>query len=273
MRVYLAGIDTYTPERTYPLVRNRLDTFAYSVEALRYVRHAPPRPHVLIDSGAFTAYMTSGTPVNVRDYAAFATAYQHAHGSTLSSLRFINLDVIPGQRGQRVTRAQAAEASEASLRNADHLRSCGLDVMEVMHQSDPWPFLDTLLDRLPDGAVLCLSVDKGVATSRQADAWLAAVLAHLLRRYGRAQLPRVHGLGITSRARLLAFPWYSVDSSSWVSVLRYGRTRDTPLAHLPRPGEHKMANALALRHEVRKYERMEADATAAWRERGVEWDD
>ncbi|MFA6041810.1 MAG: hypothetical protein WC733_09940, partial [Methylophilus sp.] len=36
---------------------------------------------------------------------------------------------------------------------------------------------------------------------------------------------KTHGLGITSEKLLTAYPWYSVDSTSWLSFARYGNSK------------------------------------------------
>src|SRR5690606_23861026 len=69
--------------------------------------------------------------------------------------------------------------------------------------------------------VLCISPRNDRSVKARVE-WLRKLLGHLLARYGSpANLPRTHGLAVTGRPMLEAFPFFSGDSSSWMLQYRY----------------------------------------------------
>lgn len=231
----------------------------------------------ILDSGAFTAW-ASGVTIDLDEYSAWVRK-QEARWQGKPFIP-INLDVIPGAYGLNSTLRQRQAGMVASLENADYLRSLGHDtLMEVFHQDEPFDFLDLLLDRLPEGNVLGLSPRNDVdVTSKMA--WQRQVLAHLMRRYKTPdRLPRTHGLAVTSTRLLYGFPYFSTDSSTWISPLRYGtfvHTRGKVVKGttiFPRNIKTTEYEGLylLLRRSLRNLELLERDVTTAWKGRGVEW--
>jgi hypothetical protein len=89
-------------------------------------------------------------------------------------------------------------------------------------------------------------------------------------------LRRIHLLGITTDWVLKRYPCYSSDSSSWVSCLRFGGGAAAGIKQLPRYKESDAAMAATihtLRAEIRKYKKMEQEATNLWKTRGITWDE
>lgn len=193
----------------------------------------------------------------------------------MASLRYINLDHIPGKKGVSATAEQLKDAVVKSQRNADFLRSAGLSpVIEVFHQDEPFELLKTLEDRR-NGGCIALSPRNDVSVQRR-EQWLKQVLAYCVKTFGKTNIPPAHGLAVTSDRLLRAFPFYSADSSSWVSCLRFGGGRAAGLNKIPRYNESDAAMTATihtLRAEIRKYKQMEADITKLWKIRGVDWDE
>ncbi|QGJ93537.1 queuine tRNA-ribosyltransferase [Arthrobacter phage Mufasa8] len=259
-------------EEEYP---NLLCSFAYK-SCLPKAKFTPPFLH--LDSGAFTAW-SRGKQVAITDYADWAIE-QNGRSPHIEA---VNLDVIPGEFGRTSTPEERKAGMRQSLRNADYLRSRGISIAEVFHQDEPLSFLDELLDRLPEGGLLCISPrnDKPLPSKL---AWQKHVLSHLMKRYTPATLPRMHGLAVTSAAMLREFPYYSGDSSTWCAPVSFGRFVDTngstnTIAGRLTPTRVGRADtntheaiAYALRLGLSNLQRLERDITTLWAKRGVTFD-
>jgi hypothetical protein len=198
----------------YPYV---LNSFAYS-KALDKLTYRPK--DLTLDSGAFTAW-NSGKSVDIVEYAEWCLQWQAKN----PSLRAVNLDVIPGEAGRTSTPQERKLGMEQSLKNADYLRGRGISIEEVFHQDEPYEFLDHLVSRLPKGDVLCISPRNDVSKKKRL-LWLQNTLSHLVKTVGRDNLPKMHGLAVTSKDLMLAFPFYSADSSTYSTPARFGVTFD-----------------------------------------------
>lgn len=82
---------------------------------------------------------------------------------------------------------------------------------------------------------------------------------------------KVHGLGITAQPMLERYPWFSVDSTSWLSAARFGNTRTTDdelIAKFNAKKNHYLVNTKA---EVEWWINLEEYVTELWAKRGVIW--
>lgn len=251
---------------------NILISFAYS-KIISDLRYEPE--YLILDSGAFTAW-NSGTQVDIEAYANWALANQ----SKAKKVVAVNLDVIPGEAGRTSTRQERLDGMKQSLINADYLRSRGLEVMEVYHQDEPLVFLDTLLDRLPVDGILGISPRNDVSLKSRIE-WQQLVLRHFYKRFGVEKLPKTHGLAVTSFDAMKAFPYYSVDSSTWTTSMRFGQYitewgKAKKLEQIiPKTGEmnSKEAVLVGLRKSVESYIQVGIGITSLWERRGVKWKD
>lgn len=272
----LAMIPSHVPFVNETQPPNLLVSFAYG-ETLAQLTYTPDL--LILDSGAFTAW-SMGHEVDVAAYREFALAARQR----FPRLLVVNLDVIPGERGRTSTAVERTEAMQRSLRNADYLRTVGLPVMEVFHQDEPADFLRLLVTRRQPDEVLGLSPRNDMPlTSRKA--WLRRVLA-LLSRNGPEHVPPCHGLAVTAKDMMTVFPWWSVDSSTWTMVWRWGE-----IPHPTRGGRVAISEAFAPTADVRRLNRTEhmseqhaatrlaiaaldeaaAEATKLWEGRGITW--
>lgn len=274
MKVYLAiipheKINSVINNMEYP---NLLNSFAY-FKAIDELEYKPAE--LTLDSGAFTAW-NAGKQVDIDEYKTWALQVS----TTRSDVRCVNLDVIPGEVGRSSTKSERIAGMQKSIENADYLRSAGLNIMEVFHQDEPFEFLDLLLDRLPSkDSVLCISPRNDVSTKSKLE-WHNQVLAHLLRRCGKENLPRMHGLAVTSKTLMNAFPYFSVDSSSYASPLRFGMVSDYEgkmIRYEDFVGYNFGNNdefggvSIVIRRMIEEYTRLETMATSLWKARGIEW--
>jgi len=152
----------------------------------------PEPPDVFADSGAYSAY-TLGGEVTVDGYAEWVNQWKHYFTA------YANLDVIQNPK--------------ATLDNQRALESLGLTPLPVFHGGDPWEYYEGYLAEYP---WVCL----GGMVARDKD----AIMRWLVKAFTMARDADVclHGFGQTNHTLLSAFPWYSVDSSSWTSGHRWG---------------------------------------------------
>jgi hypothetical protein len=274
VQVYLAIvpqtlINAVISDMQYPYI---LNSFAYksAIDTLSY------RPTELtLDSGAFTAW-NAGKEVDIDLYKDWALELS----KQWDNVRCVNLDVIPGEAGRTSTKAERIEGMQVSLENADYLRKAGINVMEVFHQDEPFDFLDLLLDRLPSKeSVLCISPRNDVSTKAKL-AWHQAVLKHLVDRLGKDNLPKMHGLAVTAKTLMMAFPYFSVDSSSYAAPVRFGRVADFEgkMIKIDEFLGHNFRNddfggvSIVIRRMIDEYIRLERQATSLWASRGIVWE-
>jgi hypothetical protein len=92
------------------------------------------------------------------------------------------------------------------------MRARGLNPMAVYHIGEDISWLFRMLD------LGCDYIGLGALSMRgsdRADAFYSYVWSHLVNRDGRP-IVKVHGLGEARRSRLMRYPWYSADSTSWI---------------------------------------------------------
>lgn len=250
----------------YPYV---LWSFAYPTSGLETMQYVPEA--VVTDSGAFTAWQ-SGNAMDLGAYIAWCRERRVQMGGDPDMVH-VSLDVIPGERGRGPTEKERKDGMAQSLANGDEMRAAGLPVMEVYHQFEPVSFLETLLDRLQPGDVLGISPRQGAGPSMHSRLrFCDGVFAFLLERYGR-DLPKAHGLGLTSKDAMFRYPWWSLDSLSWVVPGIWGRVTgrdgreklDPRIKGRPRYRESKCREVL----EVWKGYNRQLDSM--WKARGVKW--
>ena len=253
----------------YPYV---LNSFAYS-SALDKLTYKPT--DLTLDSGAFTAW-NSGKSVDIAEYADWCLTWRAKN----PAVRAVNLDVIPGEAGRTSTAQERKDGMAQSLKNADYLRGKGITIEEVFHQDEPFEFLDLLVSRLPEGQVLCISPRNDVSKQARLN-WLKKTLAHLVKTVGKDNLPKMHGLAVTSKDLMLSFPFYSVDSSTYANPARFGVTFDHDgrgittkefLGVNVRSGDDG-AMRMMMSQSIDYYRKMQGLVTTTWKRRGIVWED
>lgn len=269
MRVHLAGRicqrDNFTGqvltipqkvliEEGYPC---SLVTYAYEYDTKIWspVWKATPEQHVIIDSGAFTAF-NQGMKLTTAGLADYIKRFRVEH-SYLASMSFMSLDVIGDQA--------------ASWRNFDDLERRGLDVMPVLSGAAA---TKADVDRAAEYPYI--AVGDLTSGERQREI-LDFIFGRLLkRREVTGHFPKVHMLGLTQEWACRRYPAFSCDSSSWLRVVRYGLSR-LPGTNRKVPSYGKGAAATAgvkeqIRAEVRHYRKLATDAEKLWARRGFTWD-
>lgn len=226
---------------------------------------------VITDSGAFTAWQ-SGKQMDLGEYIAWCRERRREEGRRPDMVH-VSLDVIPGERGRAPTEKERKDGMALSLANGDAMREAGLPIMEVYHQYEPVSFLEEILERMQPGDVLGISPRQGAGPSMHSRLrFCDGVFAYLLDRYGK-KLPKAHGLGLTSKQAVFKYPWWSVDSLSWVNPGIWGRAqtrngtevRDPHIKGRPRYREAKC------REVLETWKGWNRDLESMWKARGVTW--
>lgn len=266
MNIHIAGHSATADmeQKVKPAHDNHLTAYANKTEVTHTIAavcdRVGLRPRVIIDSGAFTAW-TTGKPINPKDYAAWAIAFDNRWRDKMASLEFMNLDVIGDQDG--------------TWRNQSILETLGMKPLPIITYGVDLEHLDRALDQYDYIALGGL-----VPYTRQKDKlkqWLDACFSRVMAYHKKTGiLRRIHLLGVTTDWVLKRYPCFSSDSSTWVSCLRFGGGKAAVIDQLPRYKESDGAMAATihtLRSEIRKYKKMETEATNLWKSRGVVFDD
>lgn len=148
------------------------------------------------DSGAYSAFSV-GAVVNPEEYIAWINRWKH-HFTCASAPDVIGDPVASVRETEKMLKAVT-----------------GIPVLPVFHVGEPWSYLDRWakeVDYLALGGMVPYARRRNLLA-----AWLRRAYGHI------PEGVRVHGFGLTTWPLLLAFPWYSVDSSSWTAGFRFAQ--------------------------------------------------
>lgn len=219
-------------------------------------------PDVFADSGAFSAW-SLGKTITVDEYVAWLRRWGHCFTCAAA------LDVIGD--------AQASFDQTLELRKK--LGPVPYPIIPVVHSNDQGGALKWLDAYLKEGFDYIGVSPTGAIYGNPAlmQSWLQLMFD------ARPEHVRYHGFGVTGWKPLTSFPWYSVDSTSWLAGFRYANLslfdpeRGYPVKMHLRDGKAMLANAKLLRryglspHEVRadRYrhhrDKIVAASVASWR--------
>lgn len=201
---------------------------------------------MLLDSGGFTARMHNVT-ISVKEYGDFINKHKVALA--------INLDT---------------NDVEETIKNQNFLRTYCPDsvIIPVYHMSD-WMVGSKLLDQFIDEGYIYIALG-GTSGVRVTKEQLHAFYAYCFSKT-RDKI-KLHGLGQTSRPILEKFPFYTVDSTSWLSMSRFGNSlnKDKQMNKMKSKTRHYLQNT---EEEIYRWMEHEKIVTHLWEKRGVKWDD
>lgn len=152
---------------------------------------------LFLDSGAFSAF-TQGVEIDINDYIDFIKEYEE-HLEV-----YANLDVI-GDPG-------------ATFANQKIMEDAGLDPLPCFHYGEPISYLEYYIknyDYISLGGMVPIS-------TKDLRVWLDEIFSKYICDKDGMPLVKVHGFGLTSHPLMIRYPWYSVDSTSWVVTGRMG---------------------------------------------------
>jgi hypothetical protein len=152
---------------------------------------------LFLDSGAFSAY-SNNTSINIEEYISFIKEHQ-------SEIEIhANLDDIGD--------------ADKTWKNQRKMERAGLSPIPVYHLDEDPKYLRWCME-YPYFAVGGLASAKGVSLSPFLDSVFRKVCT---KKSDFLPTHKVHGFGIATPEILCRYPWFSVDSTSWVMYGRYG---------------------------------------------------
>lgn len=164
-----------------------------------------------LDSGAYSAW-SRGAVIDIDEYCAFIRA-----NIDLIEV-YASLDAIPGAPGRVATEAERDAAAELSWKNYQYMVNEGLHPLPVYHYGEDPRFLERMLDhKIPYIGIGGLV---GVSSALRR-AWLDRVFERITNDVGEP-IVKTHGFGMTSVPLIFRYPWYSVDSTSWIKATASG---------------------------------------------------
>lgn len=164
---------------------------------------------LFIDSGAFSAF-TQGVKIDLDEYIAFIKQYKDI------ITVYANLDVIGDAAG--------------TLANQKRMEKAGLKPLPCFHYGEPIKYLQYYLGRhdyIALGGMVPID-------NKDLVVWLDDLYSHYICDEDGMPRVKVHGFGLTSLKLMLRYPWYSVDSTSWVVTGRMGAI------YVPKPWAHSL---------------------------------
>jgi hypothetical protein len=192
MTVYLAGAAKYEYLRGRPM----LESFWYRSRAVDAMLMTDT---FFLDSGAFTAF-TKGAQIDLKQYAEFIR--QNKKRITIAS----SLDVIGD--------AEGSYRAYRQLRDEE-----GVDVIPVFHcrEDKKW-----LVKYIKEGARYIALGGMVPESISWLFTWLDDLYSTVLTDDSHKPIVRVHGFGLTVGRLIERYPWYSVDSTTWLNGARFG---------------------------------------------------
>jgi hypothetical protein len=169
--------------------------------------------NLMLDSGAFSAW-TSQEDISIEEYGQFILEH-------LDHFEYIvNLDVIPGEGGRAILPEEQEDAAEQGRKNYWYLINMGVPkekLIHVFHQGERFYWLEKMIDEM---SYIGISPAND-RTTEQKIQWLDSCMDYVTDRKGRPTI-KFHGFAVTSVRLMLRYPWYSVDSTSWVVYGKFG---------------------------------------------------
>jgi hypothetical protein len=162
---------------------------------------------LFLDSGAFSAW-TQGITIDINEYIDFIKQHQDIIQV------YANLDVIAEKSGI----ANKKESAEKTLKNQKIMEEAGLNPLPVFHIGEPLKYLQYYIKNYK---YIALGGMVGISKTTLIS-WLDTCFSQYICNSSGIPNIKIHGFGLTSLLLMLRYPWYSVDSTSWVIAGRLG---------------------------------------------------
>lgn len=178
-------------------VRYKLESYHY-IRSGNYVRSIrEDGQKVFLDSGAFSSF-SLGVEVNIDEYAEFIKEHQ---------------DII-----EMASVLDAIGDPEGTFHNQKRLEQLGVEVLPCFHFGEPLDLCKYYIDNydyITIGGMVPIP-------NNRLEPWLDEIWSKVLTDKDGYSRIKIHGFGLTSRYLMERYPWYSVDSSSWVQGAAHG---------------------------------------------------
>ncbi len=198
-----------------------------------------PGTEFFIDSGAYSV-STLKIKLGVDEYADFLLEYT----TNERVMAYANLDVIGD--------------AEATHRNQERLEERGLNPIPTYHHGEDLKWLHLYLmehDYIALGGMVGTSQSQ---LRKFLDECFATIRDHWPK--------RIHGFGITAPWALRRYPFYSVDSTTYITPVKYGTKT---LRHRVWREQLPLGRELILKDTVAETLILERDTTRLWKSRGI----
>lgn len=189
-----------------------------------------------LDSGAYTAF-TCGKKIILQDYIDFCKEISDKDPK-LSEI--VALDVIGDWK--------------SSLKNCEEMWKQGIEAMPTYHLGEPAHVLRTLCATYPKVGISGYTQLKGEKSKKS---YTDAVFGIAWENGAK----KLHGLGLGTENIIKAYPWHSVDASSWLlGPLKFGVFKTVGNKNLGLRNNHKRN----IRREVEHWLRIEKHNKEVW---------
>lgn len=217
--------------------------------------------NIFLDSGAYSAF-TKGIKIDIDEYIEFIKK----HEKILTT--YACLDVIGNAKATKI--------------NQEYMESKGLNPLPCFHYNEDWYYLKDMVIRykyIALGGMVPLSRNKN------------KLISFLSKCFSIIGNKKVHGFGITNLDLLKTFPFYSVDSTSWLSgskrntiyqfnnsngTMKYIRTKEQNKSSYKtinfNDDENKKWMSRVINNAI-EWQKVEKYITDLWTKRGVTWDE
>lgn len=152
---------------------------------------------LFLDSGAFSAW-SKGVKIDIDEYINFIKAHE----------KYLEVYAVLDEIGDPVK----------TLENQNYMEKKGLKPLPCFHYGEDTKYLKDYIkkyDYIALGGMVPISTTQLIQ-------WLDLLFTeHICDEKGVPKV-KVHGFGLTSIPLLIRYPWYSVDSTSWVLTGRFG---------------------------------------------------
>lgn len=188
-------------------VKHLLESYHYVYKGSYAERIRKDGGKVFLDSGAFSAF-SLGVDINIEAYAEFIKG---------------NQDII-----EMASVLDAIGDAEGTYHNQNRLEALGAAVLPCFHYGEPLDLCEYYVKNykyMTIGGMVPIPNNK-------LEVWLDEIWSKVLTDKDGYARTKVHGFGLTARSLMAKYPWYSVDSSSWVQM---GANGNLVLPELERP--------------------------------------
>ncbi len=187
---------------------------------------------LMFDSGMFSAW-SRNEELSMTEYVD----YLKEHKKYLYS--YVTFDVVPkpsSTNGAPPTRKETERSGAGSYENHQMMKSFGLGPIPVFHQGESFKWLIKYIEDGED--YIGISTWKTNMTQREQIEWLDRVFTLITDRRGKP-IVKTHGFGIASPKLMMRYPWFSVDSTTWVLSAGFGKIF-MPQYHNGKPDYRKL---------------------------------
>lgn len=163
---------------------------------------------LFLDSGAYSAW-SQGQPIDIDKYIAFIIKHKHFLEA------YSVLDVLDATGDKEASAA-------ATFANLQLMESMGLSPLPCFHYNEP----EKYLIKYTSGKYDYISLGGMVPEDEsKLQPWLDRIFRDFICDSTGMPKVKVHGFGMTTHELIWRYPWFSIDSASWVFVGRNGSVK------------------------------------------------